>query len=103
METLIIGDFNSHSTRWGYRDVNPQGRIMDHFLDSSAETLIEESGHTFLSFKSSTSRLSRSKLKDPGHPSEWITQEDDHLFNDDFNYYELLKALREIEGSKSAE
>lgn len=49
--TIIIGDFNSHSPRWGYKDVNPQGKIMEDFLDSSATTLIQGTGHTFLSYK----------------------------------------------------
>lgn len=49
--TIIIGDFNGHSPRWGYRDVNPQGKILEDFLDSSAATPIPCNGHTFLSFK----------------------------------------------------
>ncbi|GFY48298.1 uncharacterized protein TNIN_475361 [Trichonephila inaurata madagascariensis] len=48
---IIIGDFNSHSPKWGYRDINPQGRIMEDFLDSLPVTLVQGIGHTFFSFK----------------------------------------------------
>ncbi|GBO24733.1 hypothetical protein AVEN_134183-1 [Araneus ventricosus] len=49
--TIIIWDFNSHSLRLGYKDVNQEGKIMEDFLDSSAATLIQGDGQTFLSFK----------------------------------------------------
>lgn len=49
--TIIIGDFNCHSKRWGYRDTDSQGKALEDFLDSSPMSLLLCSGHTFLSFK----------------------------------------------------
>ncbi|GFU92192.1 reverse transcriptase domain-containing protein [Trichonephila clavipes] len=41
--TSIIRDFNSTSPRWSYVDINPHDRVMDDFLNSSPETLVQGS------------------------------------------------------------
>ena len=52
--SIIIGDFNAHSNRWGYKTANGAGRATEELLDNS--NLIRlNSDPTFLSFAGSLS------------------------------------------------
>ena len=39
---LIIGDFNSHSTEWGYRSTNDGGTLVERWCDTNSLTLIHD-------------------------------------------------------------
>ncbi|KAI5754580.1 hypothetical protein M8J77_009716 [Diaphorina citri] len=39
-KTVIIGDFNAHSTTWGYRDQNEPGKVMEDFINTNTVELI---------------------------------------------------------------
>ncbi|KAG8185640.1 hypothetical protein JTE90_018517 [Oedothorax gibbosus] len=55
--SIILGDFNAHSTRWGYRQSCVIGKLMEDFIDSSEIDCIENDGGqpTFLSFGGASS------------------------------------------------
>ena len=40
---IIIGDFNSHSTQWGYKDTNKDGELVEVWIDSNQLSLIHDS------------------------------------------------------------
>ncbi|GFT85467.1 uncharacterized protein TNCV_498001 [Trichonephila clavipes] len=57
-KNIIIGIFNSHSPKRGYRDINPQGRIMEDVLDFLPVTLVQGIGHIpFFSLKGEKTHL----------------------------------------------
>jgi hypothetical protein len=37
---IIIGDFNSHSTQWGYRETNKDGEAVEEWMDTNQLSLI---------------------------------------------------------------
>ena len=39
---VIIGDFNSHSTEWGYRSTNDDGTLVEGWCDANSLTLIHD-------------------------------------------------------------
>ncbi|VDO08938.1 unnamed protein product [Rodentolepis nana] len=39
-KTVILGDFNAHSTRWGYKDTNIAGKEIEDMLNSNPLELI---------------------------------------------------------------
>ena len=39
---IIIGDFNSHSTQWGYKDSNKDGDLVEDWMDSNQLSLIHD-------------------------------------------------------------
>ena len=39
---IIIGDFNSHSTQWGYKDKNKDGIAVEEWIDSNKLSLIHD-------------------------------------------------------------
>ncbi|GIY20397.1 hypothetical protein CEXT_572251 [Caerostris extrusa] len=39
-KTIVIGDMNAHSTRWGYGDMNAAGKEIEDLLNSSLLDLI---------------------------------------------------------------
>ena len=39
--TIVCGDFNSHSPRWGYRDLDDNGRYIEELVDSSNLILVQ--------------------------------------------------------------
>ncbi|KAI5752692.1 hypothetical protein M8J77_019486 [Diaphorina citri] len=39
-KTIIIGDLNSHSPRWGYQDQNAPGKIIEDFIDTNTVELV---------------------------------------------------------------
>lgn len=51
-KTVIIGDFNAHSKRWGYEKVDSTGKIMEEFLNTSTFELIysKEDPSTFIHY-----------------------------------------------------
>ncbi|GFQ66483.1 hypothetical protein TNCT_709891 [Trichonephila clavata] len=50
--SLLFGDFNAHSQRWGYSNTDTVGSIVENFIDSAPIEYIEnkDSDPTFLSF-----------------------------------------------------
>ena len=40
---IIIGDFNSHSTQWGYKETNKDGAAVEEWIDNNQLTLIHDS------------------------------------------------------------
>ncbi|XP_050507930.1 uncharacterized protein LOC126885406 [Diabrotica virgifera virgifera] len=53
--TIIIGDFNSPSTRWGYSRTTNVGKHLEDFLDNNYLDVVN-TPPTFLSFRGSQSR-----------------------------------------------
>ncbi|XP_050500851.1 uncharacterized protein LOC126880829 [Diabrotica virgifera virgifera] len=53
--TIIIGDFNSPSTRWGYSRTTNVGKHLEDFLDINYLDVLN-APPTFLSFRGSQSR-----------------------------------------------
>ena len=39
---VLIGDFNSHSTEWGYRSTNDDGTLLERWCDVNSLTLIHD-------------------------------------------------------------
>ena len=39
---IIIGDFNSHSTQWGYKETNKDGESVEEWMDSNQLSLIHD-------------------------------------------------------------
>ena len=39
---IIIGDFNSHSTRWGYKENNKDGEAVEQWMDNYQLSLIHD-------------------------------------------------------------
>ena len=39
---IIMGDFNSHSTQWGYKDSNKDGDLVEDWMDSNQLSLIHD-------------------------------------------------------------
>ena len=39
---IIIGDFNSHSTQWGYRETNKDGEAVEMWMDKDQVSLIHD-------------------------------------------------------------
>ena len=39
---IIIGDFNSHSTIWGYRDTNKDGEAVEEWIDINQLRLVHD-------------------------------------------------------------
>ena len=52
--TIVVGDFNAHSTRWGYSSSNATGKCVEDMLDQSSLIRIP-SDPTFLSYAGHTS------------------------------------------------
>nr|CDS31997.1 hypothetical protein HmN_000397500 [Hymenolepis microstoma]CUU97691.1 hypothetical transcript [Hymenolepis microstoma] len=51
-KTIVLEDFNAHSTRWGYRNRNTAGKEIEDILNSSPLELIysEENPATYLHY-----------------------------------------------------
>ena len=41
LNTIIAGDFNSHSPTWGYKDLDKNGKVVEDLLDSSNLFLVQ--------------------------------------------------------------
>ncbi|GFT81166.1 hypothetical protein TNCV_3882701 [Trichonephila clavipes] len=56
--SFILGDFNAHSTRWGYVQNCPVGNLVEDFIDTNEIDFIENStaSPTFLSYRGASSR-----------------------------------------------
>ncbi|XP_011670579.1 uncharacterized protein LOC115921287 [Strongylocentrotus purpuratus] len=39
---VVIGDFNSHSTTWGYREMNEDGELVETWADANQLSLIHD-------------------------------------------------------------
>ena len=39
---IVIGDFNSHSTQWGYKEINKDGAAVEEWIDNNQRTLIHD-------------------------------------------------------------
>ncbi|GFX10851.1 hypothetical protein TNCV_3196131 [Trichonephila clavipes] len=55
--SFILGDFNAHSTRWGYVQNCPVGNLVEDFIDTNEINFIENSmaSPTFLSYRGASS------------------------------------------------
>ncbi|GFR19322.1 hypothetical protein TNCT_625641 [Trichonephila clavata] len=55
--SLLFGDFNAHSQKWGYSNTDAVGSIVENFIDSAPIEYIEnkDSDPTFFSFGGATS------------------------------------------------
>ena len=40
--TIVCGDFNGHSPRWGYTDLNSTGKYLEELADTSTLTIIQD-------------------------------------------------------------
>jgi len=51
-KTILIGDFNAHSPKWGYKDNNTAGKEMEDLLNTSDLELLHNDTHpsTYLRF-----------------------------------------------------
>jgi hypothetical protein len=51
-KTVMIGDFNAHSPKWGYKDTNAAGKEMEDLLNTSILELIynDTDSPTYLNF-----------------------------------------------------
>jgi hypothetical protein len=54
--TVVVGDFNAPSRRWGYATTTRTGSIIEEFVDDNALDILHV-GPTFLSFAGHTSTL----------------------------------------------
>ena len=56
-KAMIIGDFNGHSKRWGYKNIDATGKIIEDFLNTTTFELIyrTEDPPTFIHFSGSGS------------------------------------------------
>lgn len=56
-KTIVIGDFNAHSQRWGYKDKNPAGDAVEDFLCAKNLELVfnKEDHSTFIHYNGSSS------------------------------------------------
>ena len=51
-KTIIIGDLNGHSPRWGYSNVNKVGKIIEDYLDANTMNILynNEDPNTFIHY-----------------------------------------------------
>lgn len=73
--TIIVGDFNAHSTRWNYSTTSVTGKAVEELLDNSALIRIS-SGPTFLSYAGHTSTPDLALVHANLSPRSALTLED---------------------------